>query len=106
MVVRPDERLGLEAIITEHLRDSRQRLNTQFRLPDLLRQSRSVPFIGRRLRDRAIRQCSRPAASSSRHAESRRATASGAFFRYKTIIGDGRRARSPAGQGSEAVLGL
>ena len=34
-----DERLGLEAIITEHLRDSRQGLNTQFRLPDLLRQS-------------------------------------------------------------------
>ena len=34
-----DERLGLEALITEHLRDSRQGLNTQFRLPDLLRQS-------------------------------------------------------------------
>ena len=34
-----DERLGLQAIITEHLRDSRQGLNTQFRLPDLLRQS-------------------------------------------------------------------
>ena len=28
-----------------------------------------------------------------------------AFFRYKSIIGDGLRARSPAGQGSEAVLG-
>jgi hypothetical protein len=27
-----------------------------------------------------------------------------AFFRYKSIIGDGLRARSPAGQGSEAVL--
>ena len=27
------------------------------------------------------------------------------FFRYKSIIGDGFRARSPAGQGSEAVLG-
>ena len=27
------------------------------------------------------------------------------FFRYKSIIGDGLRARSPAGQGSEAVLG-
>jgi hypothetical protein len=34
-----DERLGLEAIIAEHLSDSRQGLNTQFRLPDLLRQS-------------------------------------------------------------------
>ena len=28
-----------------------------------------------------------------------------AFFRYKSIIGDGLRARSPDGQGSEAVLG-
>ena len=28
-----------------------------------------------------------------------------AFFRYKSIIGDGLRARSPAGQGSEAVIG-
>ena len=28
-----------------------------------------------------------------------------AFFRYKSIIGDGLRARSPAGQRSEAVLG-
>ena len=28
-----------------------------------------------------------------------------AFFRYKSIIGDGLHARSPAGQGSEAVLG-
>ena len=28
-----------------------------------------------------------------------------AFFRYKSIIGDGFRARSPAGQGSEVVLG-
>ena len=27
------------------------------------------------------------------------------FFRYKSIIGDGLRARSPAGQGSEAALG-
>jgi hypothetical protein len=34
-----DERLGLEAIIGEHLGDSRHGLNTQFRLPDLLRQS-------------------------------------------------------------------
>jgi Transposase DDE domain group 1 len=34
-----DERLGLGAIIAEHLRDSRQGLNTQFPLPDLLRQS-------------------------------------------------------------------
>src|SRR5229473_3735867 len=34
-----DERLGLEAIIAEHLSDSRHGLNTQFRLLDLLRQS-------------------------------------------------------------------
>jgi hypothetical protein len=34
-----DEHLGLEAIIAEHLGDSRHGLNTQFRLPDLLRQS-------------------------------------------------------------------
>ena len=34
-----DERLGLEAIIAEHLSDSRHGLNTQFPLPDLLRQS-------------------------------------------------------------------
>ena len=27
------------------------------------------------------------------------------FFRYTSIIGDGLRARSPAGQGSEVVLG-
>ena len=27
------------------------------------------------------------------------------FFRYRSIIGDGLRARSPAGQGSEVVLG-
>jgi len=34
-----DEHPGLEAIIGEHLRDSRHGLNTQFPLPDLLRQS-------------------------------------------------------------------
>jgi Transposase DDE domain group 1 len=34
-----DERLGLAGIIAAHLRDSRHGLNTQFRLPDLLRQS-------------------------------------------------------------------
>ncbi len=35
----------------------------------------------------------------------RQARAENAFFRYKSIIGEGLRARSPAGQGSEAVLG-
>ena len=34
-----DERLGLQAMITVHLRDTRQGLNTQVRLPDLFRQS-------------------------------------------------------------------
>jgi hypothetical protein len=34
-----DERLGLEKLIEEHLSDSRQGLNKQFRLADLLRQS-------------------------------------------------------------------
>ena len=34
-----DERLGLAGIIAAHLRDSRHGPNTQFRLPDLLRQS-------------------------------------------------------------------
>ena len=34
-----DERLGLEARISEYLNDSRQGLNTQFSLADLLRQS-------------------------------------------------------------------
>ena len=35
----------------------------------------------------------------------RQARAENAFFRYKLIVGDGLRARSPAGQGSEVVLG-
>src|SRR5215831_1945767 len=34
-----DERLGLQAFIAEHLSDSRHGLNTQFPLPDLVRQS-------------------------------------------------------------------
>ena len=34
-----DERFGLAGGIAAHLRDSRHGLNTQFRLPDLLRQS-------------------------------------------------------------------
>ena len=34
-----DERLGLAGIITAHLHDARHGRNTQFRLPDLLRQS-------------------------------------------------------------------
>src|SRR5258708_39782025 len=34
-----DERLGLEKLIEEHLSDSRQGLNKQFTLTDLLRQS-------------------------------------------------------------------
>ena len=37
------------------------------------------------------------------HAATRRVE--NVFFRYKSIIGDGLRARSSAGQGSEVVLG-
>ena len=33
LVRKLDERLGLGTIITEHMHDSRQRLNTQFRYP-------------------------------------------------------------------------
>jgi hypothetical protein len=35
----------------------------------------------------------------------RQARVENAFFRYKLIVGEGLRARSPAGQGSEVVLG-
>jgi hypothetical protein len=35
----------------------------------------------------------------------RQARVENAFFRYKSIIGDGLRAKSPAGQVSEAILG-
>ena len=35
----------------------------------------------------------------------RQGRAENAFFRYEFIIGDGLRARRPAGQGSEVVLG-
>ena len=34
----------------------------------------------------------------------RQARVENAFFRFKSIIGDGLRARSPGGQGTEAVL--
>ena len=37
-----DERLGLEALISEYLNDSRQGLNTQFSLADLLRHGHLV----------------------------------------------------------------
>lgn len=39
LVREVDERLGLETIIADHLRDSRYRRNELFRFPDLLRQS-------------------------------------------------------------------
>jgi len=39
LVRESDERLGLEKLIEEHLSDSRQGLNKQFTLADLLRQS-------------------------------------------------------------------
>ena len=37
-----DERLGLETLVAEHLSDSRQGLNTQFTVADLLRQSATL----------------------------------------------------------------
>ena len=39
LVREVDERLDLETIIADHLRDSRYRRNELFRFPDLLRQS-------------------------------------------------------------------
>ena len=42
---------------------------------------------------------------SCNNAYHRQSRVENAFFRYKSIIGDGLRARSPAGQGSEVVLG-
>ena len=39
LICELDERLGLATLIAEHLSDSRQGLNTQFGLVDLLRQS-------------------------------------------------------------------
>ena len=45
------------------------------------------------------RRCKR---ASGYHRQGR---AENTFFRYTSIIGEGLRARSPAGQGSEAVLG-
>ena len=44
-------------------------------------------------------------AGRRRPATMRQARAENAFFRYKSIIGDGLRAKSPAGQLSEAILG-
>jgi hypothetical protein len=40
-----DERLGLEKLIEEHLSDSRQGLNKQFTLADLLRQLRRMDAL-------------------------------------------------------------
>ena len=51
-----------------------------------------VKTLGRRQRKKA----------SGYHRQSR---VENVFFRYKSIIGDSLRARSPAGQGSEAVIG-
>ena len=56
-----DERLGLDAINTEHLRDSRQGLNTQFRLPDLLRQSVYSRLAGYEDLNDAVRLAADPA---------------------------------------------
>ena len=56
-----DERLGRQAIITEHLRDSRQGRNTQFRLPDLLRQSVYSRLAGHEALNDTVRLAADPA---------------------------------------------
>ena len=58
-------------------------------------------------RDRTIRSVKRLGRRRWKKASGyhQQARVENAFFRYKSIIGDGLRARSPAGQGSEAVLG-
>ncbi len=58
-------------------------------------------------RDRTIRSVKRLGRRRWKKASGyhRQARVENAFFRYKSIIGEGLRARSPAGQGSEVVLG-
>ena len=55
-----DERLGLEKLIEEHLSDSRQGLNKQFTLTDLLRQSVYSRLAGYEDLNDAERTGSRP----------------------------------------------
>ena len=59
--------------------------------------------------EQALRQATPAArgadAGPSSGVSARQGRAENAFFRYKSIIGSGLRARSPAGQGSEVVLG-
>ena len=47
----------------------------------------------------------RASEDSCNNAYHRQGRVENTFFRDKSIIGDGLRARSPAGQGSEVVLG-
>ena len=55
-----DERLGLETLISEHLSDSRQGLNTQFSLADLLRQSVYSRLAGYEALNDAVRVSTDP----------------------------------------------
>lgn len=48
LVSELDQRLGLDNLIKEHRRDSRQGLNKQFTLTDLLRQSPKKRICNRR----------------------------------------------------------
>ena len=59
------------------------------------------------VRDRTIRSVQKLGRRRWKQASGyhRQTRVENAFFRYKSIIGDVLRARSPAGQGSEAVLG-
>ena len=63
-------------------------------------------FIPRIRRSTAL-QTGRPTIRPSKQASGyhRQGRVENTFFRYKSIIGAGLRARSPAGQGSEVVLG-
>ena len=55
-----DERLGLESIMAAHLSDSRHGLNTQFRLPDVLRQSIYATAAWRATKTSTTQPVSRP----------------------------------------------
>ena len=61
-----DERLGLATLIAEHLSDSRQGLNTQFSLADLLRQSVYSRLAGLRRPQRRGARVGGPDLSSHR----------------------------------------
>ena len=64
-----DERLGLATLIAEHLSDSRQGLNTQFSLADLLRQSVYSRLAGYEALHDAVRVSADPTSRLARRAQ-------------------------------------